>query len=178
MVINLTHFIQKMVFTLNEIRKILTSILLLDHNNQFFFFFGIMTVEHEMLKWSVAQGDSQHLFPQIQLERVSTMCNYKISLLIKRILASKSFINIDTSTNLTKTLILSKIDCGLYHHGNTSKSIGNVIKSSYHTAVRVSVYTYETTTHRLSNTKSRKEVQKSSQNCLPVITLLTQECLV
>lgn len=60
-------------------------------------------------------------------------------------LSQKSHIHVNTLINLTKTLILSKIDYGLFLYGRSAKSILNIFRSQYHAAARASTYAFRTT---------------------------------
>lgn len=60
-------------------------------------------------------------------------------------LSTRSYTHINTLTYLVKTLILSKIDYGLFLFGNSPKSTLSTISSVYHDSIRASIYAYRTT---------------------------------
>lgn len=64
---------------------------------------------------------------------------------IIRYLSNKSFVHVNTLTYLTKTLVLAKIDYGLYLYGNSCKTNLKIITSTYHQAARACVYAFRTT---------------------------------
>ena len=60
-------------------------------------------------------------------------------------LSNKSFVHINTLVYLTRMLILSKIDYGLYLYGSSPKRTLQILKPIYHQAIRSALYAYRTT---------------------------------
>lgn len=65
---------------------------------------------------------------------------------IIRFLSSRnSFIHLNTLILITRSIILSKIDYGLAVYGKCAKSTLNIIKPTYHSAIRTSLKAFTTT---------------------------------
>lgn len=60
-------------------------------------------------------------------------------------LSYKGYVHINTLIHLIKTIIISKIDYGLFLYGSASKTSLNTIKSTYHKAIRTALFAFRTT---------------------------------
>ena len=65
--------------------------------------------------------------------------------IIKYLGSKKSHLHINTISSITKMLVLSKIDYGIYIYGNCPKSTLKIIKPIYHQAARRSINAFPTT---------------------------------
>ena len=65
--------------------------------------------------------------------------------IIKYLSTKNSQIHCNTLVNLTKSIILSKIDYGLAVYGKTTKSTLQILNSPYHAALRHSLRAFRTT---------------------------------
>ena len=59
--------------------------------------------------------------------------------------SNKCYVHINTLIYLVKTLVLSKIDFGLFLYGSCPKTTRRTIESRYHQAIRSCLYAYSTT---------------------------------